>query len=65
MVERIIEGQPGKTKTLKLIAMSLKAITGIVGGSFILTEQHPYLALLALSIGALTNELLNHLNTND
>ena len=43
---------------VKLLALIVKAITGVVGASLILTEEHPYLALIALSIGAAVNEFL-------
>lgn len=43
---------------LLLLASLMKAITGVVGASLILTEEHPYLALTALSIGAAVNEFL-------
>ena len=43
---------------LMLIASLIKAITGVVGASLILTENHPYLALIALAIGAAANEFI-------
>jgi hypothetical protein len=39
-----------------LIALMIKAITGVIGASLILSEDHPYMALLSLSIGAGVNE---------
>ena len=43
---------------LLLIAMMTKAATGVLGASLILTEQHPFVSLLALSFGAAINEYL-------
>ena len=41
-----------------LIALVVKAITGVLGASLILTEEHPYMALICLAIGAGVNEYL-------
>ena len=43
---------------LLLIANVIKAVTGVVGASLILTENHPYWSLFALSLGAGVNEFL-------
>ena len=43
---------------IMLIALILKAITGVIGASLILSEDHPYWALFALSLGAGVNEFL-------
>lgn len=45
-------------KNLLMIANIVKAITGVVGASLILTEDHPYWSLFALSLGAAVNEFL-------
>lgn len=47
-----------KIEKLKLTAMSIKAATGIIGGSMILTESKPYLTLGVLAIGAIANEIV-------
>ncbi len=49
----------------KLIALCIRAFTGIIGGSLILTESHPYLALLTLGIGAVANEVVIYLKDKE
>ena len=41
------------------IAFALKTVTGVVGGSLVLSNEHPYIALLVLAIGALSNEAID------
>jgi hypothetical protein len=41
------------------IAFSVKAVTGLLGGSLVLTNEHPYLALTVLGIGAIANEAID------
>ena len=55
----------GRSKKIKLLALCIKAITGIVGGSMILTQQHPYIILAILSIGAVANEITNFIDTEE
>ena len=45
-------------RNLLLIANIMKAITGVIGASLILTEEHPYFALATLAAGAGVNEFL-------
>lgn len=52
----------GKSKKLKLIALCIKAVTGVLGASMILSEQRPYLTLLVLCIGAVANEIILFMN---
>lgn len=52
----------GKSKKIKLIALCIKAITGVLGASMILTEQHPYLSIAILCCGAVANEILNFIH---
>ena len=61
-----------KIDKLKLSGMLIKAITGVIGASLILSENHPYLTLIILSIGAAANEWVsfiqnkeNDLNSNN
>lgn len=49
----------------KLIGIMIKAVTGVIGGSLILTEQHPYLALITLSIGAAANEWVSFIKDKE
>lgn len=55
--------EKGKSKKIKLIALCIKAVTGVLGASMILTQQRPYVTLLILCIGAIANEVLNFMNT--
>jgi hypothetical protein len=43
---------------LMMIAGVMKGVTGVVGASLILSEEHPYMALSALALGAGINEFL-------
>ena len=48
-----------KIDKLKLAGLSIQAVTGVVGASLILTENHPYLTLVVLAIGALSNQIVS------
>lgn len=48
-----------KPNKAKIIAVCIKAATGVVGGSLVLSEGHPYIALTVLAIGAIANEVIN------
>lgn len=54
-----------KIDKLKLTALCVKAVTGVLGVSVILTENHPYTAITVLSIGAATNELIMFLKDKE
>ena len=63
MLDKITEKyERGKSKKIKLIALCFKAVTGILGASAILTEQHPYICLAILSAGAIADEILGFIN---
>lgn len=49
----------------KLIGLIIKAVTGVVGGSLILTEEHPYMSLLILSVGAAANEAVSFIKEKE
>lgn len=57
--------EKGKSKKIKLIAICIKSVTGVLGASMILTEQRPYLTLTILCIGAVANEILNFISTEE
>ena len=40
------------------IAFAVKTVTGVVGGSLVLSNEHPYIALTVLAIGAVANEAI-------
>ena len=48
-----------KIDKLKLAGLSIQAVTGVVGASLILTENHPYFTLVVLAIGALSNQIVS------
>lgn len=48
-----------KPSWVKVVIISIKTITGIVGGSLILQNEHPYIALTVLALGAVANEVSN------
>ena len=41
------------------VAVAVKAFTGVLGGSLVLTNEHPFLALTVLAVGAIANEAIN------
>ena len=58
-LKKILKGLAG----WKLLANTIKAVTGIVGASLILTENHPYWSLTVLAIGAAANEVVMFFNS--
>lgn len=63
MLNKISERyERGKSKKIKLIALCIKAVTGVLGASMILTQQRPYLTLLILCVGAVANEITAFMN---
>ena len=58
-IKKIMSGLAG----WKLLANTIKAVTGIVGASLILTENHPYWSLTVLAIGAAANEVVMFFNS--
>ena len=54
-----------KFEKFKLIGLCIKGATGIVGGSLILTESHPYWALGILSLGAIANEVVSFIKDKE
>lgn len=55
----------GKSKKIKLLALCIKSVTGVLGASMILTEQRPYLTLAILCAGAIANECLNFMSQEE
>lgn len=55
------------TKIEKLIFLAgcIKAATGILGASVILSEKHPYLGLTILVIGAVANEFISSVKNRE
>lgn len=54
-----------KIDKLKLIGLSIKAATGIIGGSLVLVEGHPYLATGILALGAVANEIVSYIKEKE
>jgi hypothetical protein len=48
-----------KNKKAKVIALSIKALTAVFGTAAVLEENHPYITLCILGIGAVANEVIN------
>ncbi len=49
----------------KLIGNSIKAVTGVVGGSMVIQNEHPYGTLCVLAIGAIANEVVNYIKDKE
>jgi hypothetical protein len=54
-----------KIEKLKLIGLCIKGATGIVGGSLILVEGHPYLSISILAIGGVENEVVSFIKEKE
>lgn len=57
--------EKGKSKKIKLLALCIRAITGVLGASMIITKQHPYLTLTILSIGAAADEIIKFIPSEE
>ncbi len=66
MFNKIVSNyERGKSKRIKFFALMIKAVTGILGASMILTEQYPGWTLFVLCIGAAANETLNFIKDEE
>lgn len=54
-----------KIEKLKLIGLCIQGVTGVVGGSLILVEGHPYLTLVVLSLGAIANQVVSFIKEKE
>lgn len=54
-----------KIEKLKLIGLCVKAATGIIGGSLVLSEKHPYTTLAILAIGGVANEVVSFIKEKE
>lgn len=63
MKEKITEFTQNMTRyqKLKIAGLVIKAVFGTIGGSLILSENHPYWSITILAIGAGANELVSAL----
>jgi aerobic-type carbon monoxide dehydrogenase small subunit (CoxS/CutS family) len=54
-----------KIEKLKLIGQCIKAGTGIIGGSLVLVEGHPYTATVILALGAISAEVVSFIKEKE
>jgi len=54
-----------KIEKLKLIGLCIKGATGIIGGSLILVEGHPYLTVCILALGGVANEVVSFIKEKE
>lgn len=47
----------------KFVLNLVKVAAGVAGGALVLTENHPYIALIVLVVGAIANEALTYNQT--
>jgi hypothetical protein len=64
MGNKIIDQYGQKPNGAKLLALIVKAVTGTIGASLVLEQNHPYLALTVLALGAVANEVINFYKWN-
>lgn len=50
---------------LKLTGLVIKSVSGVIGGSLILSEAKPYLTLVILAVGAAANEIVSFLKDKE
>ena len=51
-------------KKWELVALCIEAATGIVGGSMVLEQNHPYITLAILATGAISTKIANYIKEN-
>lgn len=54
-----------RVEKLKLIGMCIRAATAITGGSLVISEGHPYIALSILATGAVANEIVSFIKERE
>ena len=54
-----------KLELLKLVGISIKSATAIIGGSLILVEGHPYLSIDILALGGVANEVVSFIKEKE
>ena len=55
----MLDKYSNKSNKAKLVTLIIKSVTGVVGASMVLENNHPYLTLAVLAIGAGANEVIN------
>lgn len=64
-MKEIFKSGISKIDKYKLIGLCIKAATGVIGGSLVLSEGHPYITLAVLALGAISNEVVQFLNDKE
>lgn len=54
-----------KVEKLKLIGLCIEAVSGVVGGSLILVEGHPYITLIVLGLGAVATKIVSFIKEKE
>lgn len=54
-----------KIEKLKLVGLMIKSVTAIVGGSLIISEGHPYIAVSILAVGGAANEFVSFIKEKE
>ena len=54
-----------KLERLKYIGLLIEAVTGVLGVAVILTENHPYITILILSLGAMSSKSVEFLKDRE
>ena len=52
-------------ETIELISLIVKAVTGILGGSLVLENNHPYFTLFVLALGATASEVIDYIKRKE
>jgi len=52
-----------KPSKINILLISIKAVAGVAGGAMILSNNHPYLSLIILALGAAANEVQAYIKT--
>jgi hypothetical protein len=66
MTSKLLRKEPlNKFEKLRLFGMIIKAVTGVIGSAVIIENQHPYIALTVLAIGAGANEIVSFLKDRE
>ena len=64
MKKNLIKNYGNKTNKGKLIALIVKAVTGVVGTATIMND-YKIASLIVLGLGAVANEIINFYNWNE
>ena len=54
-----------KLEKLKLVGLCIKGITAVIGGSLVLTKEHPYITLAVLALGALGDQVVSFIKEKE